>query len=39
MVRFRSTCTRHRQRFIDTLTRARCTDSAEMDKLRRRLLA
>lgn len=39
MVQFRYTCARHQQMFIDTVTRAGCTDAARMDGLRRRLLA
>ncbi|HWG79255.1 MAG TPA: hypothetical protein VN681_05740 [Stellaceae bacterium] len=39
MAQFRYTCARHRQMFIETVTRAGCTDPAEMDDLRRRLLA
>jgi hypothetical protein len=39
MLQFRYTCERHQQMFIDAVTRAGCSDPAEMDDIRRRLLA
>jgi hypothetical protein len=39
MLRFRYTCARHQQMFIEAATRAGCSDPAEMDDIRRRLLA
>ncbi len=39
MLQFRYTCPRHQQRFIETAKRAGCSDPAQMDDVRRRLLA
>jgi hypothetical protein len=39
MLQFRYTCARHQQMFIEAATRAGCSDPAEMDDIRRRLLA
>ncbi len=39
MLQFRYTCERHQQMFIDAVKRAGCSDPAEMDDIRRRLLA
>jgi len=39
MLQFRYTCARHQQMFIEAATRAGCRDPAEMDDIRRRLLA
>jgi hypothetical protein len=39
MLQFRYTCERHQQVFIDAVKRAGCSDPAEMDDIRRRLLA
>jgi len=39
MLQFRYTCERHRQMFVAVVKRAGCSDPAEMDDIRRRLLA
>ena len=39
MLQFRYTCVRHQQMFMDAATQAGCSDPAELDELRRRVLA
>jgi len=39
MLQFRYTCERHQQTFIAAAQRAGCSDAADMDDIRRQLLA